>query len=88
MLALVSLVCSALWLAYGIIVVNAFIYVPNMLGLFFSAVQVTINLRRTRSIVRRCAIVLLCVILHAYICPSELPVCADGPSLSCHDLLW
>lgn len=51
-LALVSLVCSTLWLAYGIIVVNAFIYIPNVLGFLFSAVQVTgISAAHTRLLV-------------------------------------
>lgn len=42
-LAVVSFVCSLLWLIYGVMVVNAFIYVPNVLGVFFSSVQVTRN---------------------------------------------
>ncbi|CAM9798813.1 unnamed protein product, partial [Hapterophycus canaliculatus] len=39
-LAAVSLVCSSLWLCYGVVVVNAFIYVPNVLGVCFSSAQV------------------------------------------------
>ncbi|CAM9928216.1 unnamed protein product [Scytosiphon promiscuus] len=38
-LAVVSLVCSLLWLCYGVVVVNAFIYVPNVLGVCFSSAQ-------------------------------------------------
>lgn len=39
-LAAVSLLCSSLWLCYGMMLDNAFIYVPNVLGVFFSASQV------------------------------------------------
>lgn len=39
-LAAVSLVCSSLWLCYGIMLDNGFIYVPNVLGVIFSVSQV------------------------------------------------
>lgn len=39
-LAVVSLVCSTLWMSYGVMLVNAFIYVPNVLGVCFSVTQV------------------------------------------------
>lgn len=39
-LAVVSLICSSLWLCYGMMCVNAFIYVPNLFGVCFSAAQV------------------------------------------------
>ncbi|CAN0298894.1 unnamed protein product, partial [Ectocarpus sp. 13 AM-2016] len=38
-LAVVSLVCSTLWMTYGVMLVNAFIYVPNLLGVCFSVTQ-------------------------------------------------
>lgn len=41
MLAIVSLVCGSLWMLYGIVVNNPFIYVPNVLGVVFSLVQVS-----------------------------------------------
>ncbi|CAM9180926.1 unnamed protein product [Ectocarpus sp. 6 AP-2014] len=41
-LAVVSLVCSTLWMSYGVMLVNAFIYVPNVLGVCFSVTQVQV----------------------------------------------
>lgn len=39
-LAAVSLVCSSLWMSYGVMLDNAFIYVPNVMGVLFSISQV------------------------------------------------
>lgn len=39
-LAAVSLVCSSLWMCYGLMLGNPFIYVPNVMGVLFSVSQV------------------------------------------------
>lgn len=39
MLASVSLLCASLWLWYGMVTNNFFIYVPNILGVAFSTLQ-------------------------------------------------
>eukprot|EP00752_Nemacystus_decipiens_P016216 g14501.t1 len=39
LLAAVSLICSSLWACYGVMLGDPFIYVPNVMGVLFSATQ-------------------------------------------------